>query len=195
MKPLDSLFNLILQSIPLLLTFLLAASSYWVAIQSESSLFGLSRKTDPTTSDYYLRNFSVQSHNLAENKYSIIRGKFAQHIPLNNVWNITTPELEQFEPNHATINSHATRGIYKLNTDEVFLQDNVIVNTRSNGFLTTMKSNEVRINNVTGDISAHSGVKVTRQGQWFEANTVTLNNNTGTLHAQGAVQFQIEAKP
>lgn len=193
-KPLGAFFDLLSQFIPLLLTFLLAAASYWFAIQSELSLFSSSGKADPASSDYYVRNFSVQSHNLAENKYSIIRSKSAEHIPQGNVWNIIDPELEQFEPNNVMINGNAKTGVYLLDTDEVFLKKEVVVNSRNNGLLTVMKSDEIRIDNITNEITTDKKVLVTRPGQKFEAQGATLNNDTGELTAQGSIKFRIEAK-
>lgn len=194
MKPVAAFFNLISQFIPLLLTFALAATSYWFAIQSELSLFNASGKSDPTSSDYYLRNFSVQSHDLTENKYSIIRSSAAEHIPQGNVWNITEPELEQFESGNGMIKGTAKKGVYLLDTDEIFLRDNVVVTSQNEGLLTTMKSEEIRIDNITNEISTDKNVLVTRPGQRFEAQGATLNNDTGELTAQGSVKFRIEAK-
>ncbi|WP_341710234.1 LPS export ABC transporter periplasmic protein LptC [Limnobacter sp.] len=194
MKPVAAFFNLISQFIPLLLTFALAATSYWFAIQSELSLFNASGKSDPTSSDYYLRNFSVQSHDLTENKYSIIRSSAAEHIPQGNVWNITEPELEQFESGNGMIKGNAKKGVYLLDTDEIFLRDNVVVSSQNEGLLTTMKSEEIRIDNITNEISTDKNVLVTRPGQRFEAQGATLNNDTGELTAQGSVKFRIEAK-
>lgn len=193
MKPVSAFFNLISQFIPLLLTFVLAASSYWFAIQSELSLFSSSGKSDPTSSDYYLRNFSVQSHDLGENKYSIIRSSAAEHIPQGNVWNITEPELEQFETGNGMVKGNAQKGVYLLDTDEIFLRDNVVVTSQNEGLLTTMKSEEIRIDNITNEISTDKNVLVTRPGQRFEAQGATLNNDTGELTAQGSVKFRLEA--
>jgi LPS export ABC transporter protein LptC len=193
-KPFSAFFNLISQFIPLLLTFLLAAASYWLAIQAELDLFKASGKADPSSSDYYLRNFSVQSHNLAENKYSIIRSQSAEHIPQGNVWNITEPELEQFEPNEVMVKANANKGVYLLDTDEIFLQENVVVDSRNEGLLTTMTSEEIRIDNITNEISTDKKVLVVRPGQRFEAQGATLNNDTGELTAQGSIKFRIEAK-
>jgi len=192
-KPVSAFFNLISQFIPLLLTFVLAASSYWFAIQSELSLFSASGKSDPTSSDYYLRNFSVQSHDLGENKYSIIRSSAAEHIPQGNVWNITEPELEQFETGNGMVKGNAQKGVYLLDTDEIFLRDNVVVTSQNDGLLTTMKSEEIRIDNITNEISTDKNVLVTRPGQRFEAQGATLNNDTGELTAQGSVKFRLEA--
>lgn len=194
MKPFSAFFNLISQFIPLLLTFLLAAASHWLAIQAELDLFKASGKADPTVSDYYLRNFSVQSHDLAENKYSIIRSKSAEHIPQGNVWNITEPELEQFEPNQVMVKANANKGVYLLDTDEIFMQEDVVVNSRNEGLLTTMTSEEIRIDNITNEISTDKKVLVVRPGQRFEAQGATLNNDTGELKAQGSIKFRIEAK-
>lgn len=194
MKPVSAFFNLISQFIPLLLTFVLAAASYWFAIQSELSLFSPRGKSDPTTSDYYLRNFSVQSHDLTENKYSIIRSKSAEHIPQGNVWNLTQPELEQFEPDKVMVKSNAEKGAYLLDTDEIFLRENVVVNSRNDGLLTVMKSEEIRIDNITNEITTDKKVFVTRPGQKFEAQGATLNNDTGELKAQGSIKFRIEAQ-
>nr|WP_306815200.1 LPS export ABC transporter periplasmic protein LptC [Limnobacter parvus] len=177
-----------------MLTFLMAAASYWFAVQSELSLFGTQGKADPTTSDYYLRNFSVQSHNLAENKYSIIRSEFAEHIPQGNVWNIEKPELEQFEPANVMVKANADKGVYLLDEDQIFLKENVIVNSNNEGLTTTLTSDEMKVDNITNEISTDKKVLVVRPGQRFEALGATLNNDTGELTAQGSVKFRLEAK-
>ena len=194
MKSLGAFFNLLSQFIPLLLTFMLAAASYWFAIQSELSLFKSKGQVDPGSSDYYINSFSVQSHSLAEGKYSIIRSKSAEHIPKGNVWNIVEPQLEQFEPNNTMINANAKTGVYLLDTDEIFLRENVVVRSRSNKLLTVMTSDEIRIDNITNEITSDKLVRVTRPGQRFESQGATLNNDTGELTAQGSVKFRIEAK-
>jgi LPS export ABC transporter protein LptC len=193
-KPVSAFFNLISQFIPLLLTFVLAATSYWFAIQSELNLFNARGKSDPSSSDYYLRNFSVQSHDLAGEKYSIIRSKAAEHIPKGNVWNITEPELEQFEQGNSMVKGNGRKGVYMLDTDEIYLQDDVVVTSRKGQVLTTMTSEEIRIDNITNEISTDKNVLVTRPGQRFEALGATLNNDTGELMAQGSIKFRIEAK-
>lgn len=193
-KPLNSFLNLISQFIPLLLTFTLATASYWFALQSELSLFSASGKADPESSDYYLRNFSVQTHDLNVNKYAIIRSQSAEHIPKGNVWHIAEPELEQFEPANGMVKANALKGDYLLDTDEIFLRNDVIVTSQNGGLVTTMKSEEIRIDNITNEISADNYVQVNRPGQRFEAQSATLNNDTGELTAQGSVQFRLEAK-
>jgi len=157
-------------------------------------LFSVSGKNYPTSSDYYLLNFSVQSHDLAENKYSIIRSKSAEHIPQGNVWNITEPELEQFEAGNGMVKGNARKGVYLLDTDEIYLREDVVVTSQDEGLVTTMKSEEIRIDNITNEISTDKNVLVTRPGQRFEAQGATLNNDTGELIAQGSVKFRIEAK-
>jgi LPS export ABC transporter protein LptC len=194
-KTFSAFFNLISQFIPLLLTFMLAAASYWFAIQSEIGLFNSQGKKDPTRSDYYLRNFSVQSHNLAEGKYSIIRSEYAEHIPQGNLWNITDPKMNQFEPAGVLVTANARKAEYLLDSDEVILREQVTVSSRNNGLMTKLNSEEVLINNATSEITARDKVLVTRPGQRFEAAGATLNNNTGELAAQGAIRFRIEAKP
>jgi len=193
-KPVSAFFNVLSQFIPLLLTFALAAASYWFAIQSELSLFSSRGQADPTVSDYYLRNFSVQSHDLKEDRYAVIRSKHAEHIPQGNVWNLTHPELEQFEPNKVMVKSNASKGAYLLDTDEILLHEKVVVNSRKDGLMTVMKSEEIRINNIANEITTDKQVLVTRPGQRFEAQGATLNNNTGELKAQGTIKFRIEAQ-
>jgi LPS export ABC transporter protein LptC len=193
-KLLTSLITLLSQFIPLLLTFTLAALSYWFAVQSELSLFKMNGKVDPTSSDYYLSNFSVQNHHLKEKKYSIIRSKSAEHIPQGNVWNVSSPEIEQFEPNNIWIKGHSKQGIYLLDTDEIILREQVVVNSRKNEQLTTMKSDEIRIDNITNEISSDQKVLVNRPGQRFEAQSAILNNDTGELTALGSVKFRLEAR-
>lgn len=194
MIPVSAFFNVLSQFIPLLLTFLLAAASYWFAIQSEIDLFNSKGKIDPESSDYYLRNFTVQSHQLQDNKYSIIRSASADHIPKGNRWNIDNPELEQFEPGEVMVQGHAKTGIYELDTDLITLRDKVVVNSRKDGLLTEMQSEEMVVDNTKNLISTDKTVVVKRAGQRFEAQGATLNNNTGELRAQGSVKLRIEAK-
>ena len=92
------------------------------------------------------------------------------------------------------VKSNADKGAYLLDTDEIFLRENVVVNSRNDGLLTVMKSEEIRIDNITSEISTDKKVLVTRPGQKFEAQEATLNNDTGELKAQGSIKFRIEAQ-
>ena len=92
------------------------------------------------------------------------------------------------------VKGNAQQGVYLLDTDEIFLRNNVVVTSQNEGLLTTMKSEEIRIDNITNEISTDKNVLVTRPGQRFEARGATLNNDTGELTAQGSIKFRIEAK-
>lgn len=194
MKPFSAFFNLIAQFIPLLLTFLLAAASYWFAIQSELGLFNKAGEKDPTRSDYYLRNFSVQSHNLLEGRYSIIRSPAAEHIPQGNLWKMTDPEMDQFVSTDTAVKGRAKQAEYQLDTEEIILRQEVTVSSLKQGLLTILNSEEVHINNRSGEVATDEKVLVTRPGQRFEANGARLNNKTGELKAEGAIRFRVEAK-
>ncbi|HEX4879841.1 MAG TPA: LPS export ABC transporter periplasmic protein LptC [Limnobacter sp.] len=187
-------FGLLSQFIPLLLTFALAATSYWFAIQSEMNLFRLSGKANPEAADSYLRNFTVQSHNIKEDKYSIVRSKSAEHTPAGDVWNITKPDLEQFEPGDSTLKAEAAQGRYQMKEDRIILSQQVVVNNNSSGVVTVMRSEEIVIDNPANTISTDKKVEVNRGRQRFEAQGATLNNDTGELRAKGSIKFRIEAK-
>lgn len=194
MKPFSALFGLLSQFIPLLLTFVMAAASYWFAIQSEISLFQNRSAPNPDISDYYLRNFTVQTHNVKENKYAMIHSEAADHLPRGNVWRIQKPEMEQFGPGQVELNGVAELGLYELDTDVVTLKQNVVVKNQKEGLTTTMQSNEVVVDNPANEVRATQPVTVTRPGQRFEANQATLNNDTGELRSQGSIKFRLEAQ-
>ncbi len=194
MKPIRALFGLLSQFIPLLLTFIMAGASYWFAIQSEMSLFQNRAAPNPDVSDYYLRNFTVQSHNVNDNKYAMIHSEAAEHLPRGNVWQIQKPEMEQFGPDQVELNGVAELGVYELDTDVVTLQNNVVVESQKDGLTTIMKSEEVVIHNPSNEVRATMPVTVTRPGQRFEANQATLNNDTGELRSQGSIKFRLEAQ-
>ncbi|HEX4916457.1 MAG TPA: LPS export ABC transporter periplasmic protein LptC [Limnobacter sp.] len=195
MKVIQAFFGILSQYIPLLLTFALAGSSYWFAVQSEMSLFRLSGKADPNTADSYLRNFTVQSHNLKENKYSVVRSESAEHTPAGDVWDISKPDLEQFEPGNVVLKGEAEEGTYLMQEDRIILSKNVRVNSTDNGLTTVMQSEHIVIDNPANTVSTNQQVQVVRGRQRFEAQGATLNNDTGELRAQGSIKFRIEAKP
>ncbi|HEX4844041.1 MAG TPA: LPS export ABC transporter periplasmic protein LptC [Limnobacter sp.] len=195
MKVIQAFFGVLSQYIPLLLTFALAGSSYWFAVQSEMNLFKLSGKADPNAADSYLRNFTVQSHDLQENKYSIVRSASAAHTPAGDVWNITEPDLEQFAPGNVVLKGEANEGIYLMEEDRVILSKNVVVNSTDSGLITVMQSEKIVIDNPANTVSTDQHVQVSRGRQRFEAQGASLNNTTGELRAQGSVKFRIEAKP
>lgn len=195
MKLLRDFFGVLSQFIPLLLTFALAGASYWFAVQSEMNLFRLSGKADPNSADSYLRNFTVQSHNLKEQKYAMVRSESAEHTPAGDRWNIINPELEQFEPGDVVLKGEAKEGIYLMEEDQVILKNNVVVNSRNSGLITVMKSEEIVVDNPNNTVSTDQSVEVTRGRQQFRANAATLNNATGELLAQGSIKFRMEAKP
>ncbi|MCQ8897441.1 LPS export ABC transporter periplasmic protein LptC [Limnobacter humi] len=183
------------QFIPLLLTFLLAASSYWYAMQSELSLFSSQGKKDPTVADYYLRNFSVQSQDLVLNRYSHIRSKSAEHIPQGNLWNITRPNIEQFEPQGTTVQGQALEGVYELDSDQLTLRKQVSVLAERDGVTTQLRSDSLVMDNPKQMIRSRDQVTIDRPGQHMVASGVEFNNSTGELKSVGPVKIRIEAKP
>lgn len=195
MRLIRSFAGVLSQFIPLLLTFLLAASSYWYAMQSELSLFKSQGKKDPTVADYYLRNFSVQSQDLTLNRYSHIRSKSAEHIPDGNVWNITRPDVEQFEPKGTTVQGRSLEGIYALDTDQLTLRKQVTVQAERDGVTTLLKSDSLVLDNPKQMIRSRDQVTIDRPGQHMVANGVEFNNSTGELKSVGPVKIRIEAKP
>ena len=78
MKALQQVYGKFAQFIPLLLTFLLAAASYWYAHYNTLSLFQSKRKPNPEVRDYYLKNFTVQVHDLAQNRFAVMQSQFAE---------------------------------------------------------------------------------------------------------------------
>ncbi|HEY1057373.1 MAG TPA: LPS export ABC transporter periplasmic protein LptC [Limnobacter sp.] len=195
MSLIRSFAGVLSQFIPLLLTFLLAASSYWYAMQTELSLFNTHGQKDPTVADYYLRNFTVQTQDLALDRYSHIRSKSAEHIPQGNVWNITRPNIEQFEPKGTTVQGQALEGIYELDTDQLTLRNQVAVQAERDGVTTYLKSNSLVMDNPKQMIRSRDQVTIDRPGQHMVANGVEFNNNTGELKSVGPVKIRIEAKP
>ena len=189
------LFDLLSQFIPLLLTFVMAASSYWYATQTEISLFKTRGEQDPTVSDYYLRNFSVQSHNLATGQYAMISSKAAEHIPQGDVWNITRPVIQQYNAQGTQTQGNAALGLYAVSTDEITLKNQVILTSQRAGIQTTLTTEELTVDNAQGKIRTQETVVVKRPGQRFESKGVEFDNNTGQVKTLGPVKFRIEATP
>lgn len=191
---LRNLANHLSQFIPLLLTFVLAAASYWYAMQSELDLFRFSGTKDPTVSDYYMRNFSVQSHDLTQNRFSLVRSSHAEHIPQGNVWNIDQPEVEQYGAKGTAIQGESEQGEYLLDTDQIILKKNVQVHALRQGQTSVLKAEELTLDNRKNTVHTKTPVTVTRATQVMQMKGVEYNNNTGEMRSLGPVKLQIEGK-
>lgn len=195
MKLVRGLFDLLSQFIPLLLTFALAASSYWYATQTELDLFKSRGAQDPSVSDYYLRNFVVQSHDITLGRYAVIRSKSAEHTPQNDVWTMARPEIQQYDAQGGVVQGTALQGLYALGQDEITLKNNVKLNSRRDNVLTTLTTEELSIDNARNQVRTDKPIVVNRPGQRFESKGVEFDNNTGQIKTLGPVKFRIEARP
>jgi LPS export ABC transporter protein LptC len=190
-KYLRDLFDTLSQFIPLLLTFVLAASSYWYATQSALESFGVQK--DPKQVDYYLRNFSVQNHDLKVQRYSIVHSPFAQHIPETNLWLITTPNVQEYNANNGLLMAQADRGVYAVDQDKLRLLNNVHMQSKKQGQQTNLRTEELTLDNPNSLVTSAKPVQIERPGQQFQAKGIEFNHNTGLLKTLGAVQFTLEA--
>ena len=176
----------------MVITCVLASASYWLSLQSELNLFGTSTKNDPNTNDYYIENFRVQSHNIQENKFAMMRGEKAAHVPANNVWKIEKPMIEEFQPHEIITKAQGQTGLYQIDQDIMTLQDRVQIDSTKQGTRTLIDSEEIVIDTPKSQIRSNEKVSVKRPGQRFEANGFVLNNDTGILKTLGPVKLIVE---
>jgi LPS export ABC transporter protein LptC len=193
MKIIRDLLDFLSQFIPLLLTFVLAASSYWYAMQNELELFQMKGPNDPAATDHYLRNFAVQNHDLTQGRYAIVHSQSAEHTPKNDEWRITKPKVQQYDTQGGLLQAQAKQGRYAASQDTITLEHQVTLHNRKNGIQTTLETQELTLDNPNTMITTHQAVEVTRPGQRFEANGLEFNTRTGQIKATGHVRFNMEA--
>uniref|UniRef100_UPI00258B3A62 LPS export ABC transporter periplasmic protein LptC n=1 Tax=Limnobacter sp. TaxID=2003368 RepID=UPI00258B3A62 len=100
-------FSFISQFVPLIVTFVLAGASYWLASQSEIDLFGTSKKADSTTIDSYINQFNLQSNDFKNNTVSMLQGQRAEHHPANDTWVISTPRIQRVQADGGLLTGQA----------------------------------------------------------------------------------------
>lgn len=195
MTLLRGLFQLVSQFIPLLLTFALAGASYWFALQSEIDLFGRGVERDPTVRESFLVDFTIQTHQIEQGDYSIIRSASAEQIPQGNLWNIDSPDMEQHRADGQMINGQAEKGVYEVELDTLTLSDSAMVETTREGIKTRLESQQLIIDNAQSQVRTDTAVTVTRPKQRFVAEQgAVYNQSNGELSAEGPVRVTLEAR-
>lgn len=188
-------FSLISQFVPLIVTFVLAGASYWLAAQSEIDLFGLSKKADSTTIDSYINQFNLQSKDFKNNTVSMLQGQRAEHHPANDTWVISTPRIQRVQADGGLLTGQADQALYMPKNDRIDLNQNVRIHSVSGGVPTDIETAHLEIDQSKNTVSTRFPVKGTRPGQTFTANGVVMNQTTGEIETQGNTNIRIEAKP
>lgn len=188
-------FSLISQFVPLIVTFVLAGASYWLAAQSEIDLFGTSKKADSATIDSYIKQFNLQSKDFKNDTVSMLQGQSAEHHPANDTWVIKTPRIERVQANGGRMTGQADQALYMPQTDRIDLNQNVRIHSVSEGVPTDIETAHLEIDQAKNTVSTRFPVKGSRPGQTFTANGVIMNQTTGEIETQGNTNIRIEAKP
>ena len=190
---LNALFSLLSQFVPLIITFLLAGASYWIAVQGELDLFGLNSPNANLQTDYYIQNFHVQSQDLRTQKLSMLQGEQAKHLTKDDSWIIEQPIVQQFQATGSKMTASAQTAHYLLDKDTVTLWRNVKVSSTQQGTTTELLTDQLQIDNINGTVSSASNVIVNRPGQSISSRGILLDQRTGEIKSQGRIKMKLEA--
>lgn len=185
----QNLGDLLARFAPILLTLLLSLSSYWIALQTELSLFEGNVAQDPSKPDYFFNDFHSEKHNLSKGIILTLTGKSAEHIPGPQLLNINQPEALRIDEANQRITLTGDNGTLYINEDVLVTQGNV--NARTNNDL-RMQSQTLRSDNGSGEISSTVYTVIQQPGRTLNMEGFVYDSRGGILTGDSAVSLTLE---
>ena len=191
-----NLLSLLSQFAPLLLTFLLALSSYWVALQSEKGIFGQNTGADPSKPDYFIENFQTEEHHVVKGLYSRLTGVRADHIPAQDELLISTPSAQRYQLKTGSpeVRITANNARYELQKELLHLENQVHIQRDMAGQKSTLDTEkmtaELQNNLVYSDQDAH----ILSPGRSSKLKGFVMDTHSGDFQSKGHTSITIEAK-
>ena len=189
---LKALLSAISQFAPVLLTLLLATSSYWLALQSELDLFGQKSELKPGVPDYFFSDFRIEEIKLLHNETMIVAGHSAEHFPRTGSLVIDDPVVTRHQQQVQSTLS-ATSGVYKIENDQLHLTGNVKARKTDSIQTTEIETEYLFVDGPVSTLTSQSRTTIKQPGRSYQANSFQYNYNTGQLEAQGAITLKLEA--
>ena len=189
-----NLASFVSQFAPLLITFLLAASSYWVALQSEKGFFGDQGSVDPKKVDYFIKDFRSEEHQIARGYYSLLTGARAEHIPENDVLFINSPVAQRFQDTGVQLHMRSAKAEYEVSKDILHMDKEAQLERVKQGEKTTLQSEKVTAEFEKNRVYSNLDTTVVTPGRVAKMKGFELDTVSGDLQSKGHTSIRIEAK-
>lgn len=189
-----NLATFVSQFAPLLITFLLAASSYWVALQSERGFFGDQGSIDPKKVDYFMEDFRSEEHQVARGYHSLLTGIRAEHIPENDVLFITNPVAQRYQEAEIQLRMKSSKAEYEVSKDVLHMEKDAHLERLKQGEKTTLNSDKVTAEFEKNKVYSNLDTTVVTPGRTAKMKGFELDTVSGDLQSKGHTSIRIEAK-
>ncbi len=189
---LKSLFETLSQCIPILLTLVLTASSYWLALQAENKLFEQNSELQASSPDYYFTHFKGEQTRPGVLESFKLSGELAQHFPASETLIIQNPVAKQIIQPNITTEISAQQGTYLLNTEQLILSNQVQVKRNNSHDITTIETETLHLDSINSLIWGDTKVHVKQPGRNYSSQGFQYNTKSGEFKATRQVVFDIE---
>lgn len=190
-----NLFGAIAQFTPLILTVVLASSSYWLALQSELNLFGQQSQLPSGVPDYYFTTFRSEEIRLDRNQTLVISGIKAEHFPENDSLVIDQPIAMKKLDSGVLSELKAQQGVYQLQSDQLSLTGQVFAKRVATDVTTVIKTEQLLANGNQNTLVSETQTSIEQPGRAYQTDSFEYDNRTGEFSASGKVNLKLEPRP
>lgn len=191
----SNLLNFISQFTPLLLTVILASSSYWLALQSELNLFGQKNQLPSGVPDYYFTEFKSEEIRLNNNQTLILSGIKAEHFPESDSLVIERPKAVQKLESNIRSEITARSGVYQIEDDQLTLTGQVMVSRVTPETTTQIRTEQLVADGNRNTLISETMTQVEQPGRAYRTDSFEYDNQTGEFSATGRVNLKLEPSP
>ena len=190
-----NLLNVLSQFTPLLITVILASSSYWLALQSELNLFNQENQLPSGIPDYYFTEFRSEEVRLDKKQLLVLSGNKAEHFPENDELVIESPEAVKLLESDITSKISAQSGIYQTKNDQLTLRGQVLASRITRQGTTNIHTEQLLADGLNNILSSQTQTTVDQPGRSYTTESFEYNNQTGEFKASGKVNLLLEPRP
>lgn len=181
------------QFIPLLFTVVLASSSYWLALQSELSLFGQTDSLQSGVPDYYFTEFHSEEIDLNRGQSLVLKGQSAKHFPESNSLVVEKPVAVRMIEQDTRSEITSESAIYDMDNEQLSFSGQVKVKRTSPEQTTTMRTEQLVADGINNTLTSQTETMIEQPGRQYQTDRFEFNDRSGQLNADGQVKLKIEA--
>lgn len=189
---LKGFFDTLTQFIPVLLTLLLAAASYWLALQAETQLFRQNDALKASSPDYFFKNFKSEYTRPGHLEALKLSGDKAEHFPRTETLVIQNPVAKQIIQPDIVTKLSANRGNFFIETEQLILTQNVHVKRKHNRQITTIETEQLQLDSIHSIINSNTKATIKQPGRTYTSQRFQYNNKSGEFKATNNVALEIE---
>jgi LPS export ABC transporter protein LptC len=183
-------------SMPLLLTVVLAGSSYWLAWLSSLENWSDTPKGNRNTPDYFVEDFIWKRLLDNGNRRTQLNGQRIEHIPYNDLLQLNQPRLVSVSNQDATLIATSEKGSYNNLTGMLIMSNDVNVQRNNlKGDKLIIKSPQLSVDTDNQVAIAHQGAQVwMHKNSYLISEKLRVNNLDGSIEANRHVLLSIGSK-